>query len=76
MEHLSRTPVFCAHPTGQPSAKRTGWSLTWQNFSEEPLPHGQLDVSLVEAWLEGDGAEGAFQRSGLLELCSEGDDSP
>lgn len=48
------------------------WGLTWQNLAEEPFPYSQLDVSLVEAWLEGDGAERAFQRSGLLELCSGG----
>ena len=45
--------------------------LTWQNLSEKPFPHRQLDVSLVQAWLEGDGAEGTFRESGLLELWSE-----
>ena len=50
-----------------------GWGgvLTWQNLSEKPFPHRQLDVSLVQAWLEGDGAEGTFRESGLLELWSE-----
>lgn len=52
-----------------------GRCLTWQNLAEEPFPHSQLDVSLVEAWLEGDGAEHAFQGPGLLEICSGGDGS-
>lgn len=57
-----------------------GWALTGQHLTEEPFLHGQLDVSLVEASLEGDGAERAFQAPGLLrallcwELCS-GDNS-
>ena len=50
---------------------RLGLGLTWQNLSEKPFPHRQLDVSLVQAWLEGDGAEGTFRESGLLELWSE-----
>lgn len=49
-----------------------GWGLTWQNLSEEPFPRSQLDVSLVQAWFEGDGAERAFQGPGLLELCTGG----
>lgn len=56
----------------QPSERRMGWGHTWQNLPEEPFPHSQLDVSLVEAWFEGDGVEHAFQRSGRLELCSGG----
>lgn len=49
-----------------------GWDLTWQNLAEKPFPDSQLDVGLVEAWLEGDGTECAFQGPGLLELCSAG----
>lgn len=56
----------------QSSEMRMGWGRTWQNLAEEPFPHSQLDVSLVEAWFEGDGVERAFQRSGWLELCSGG----
>lgn len=47
-----------------------GGGLTWQNLSEEPFPHRQLDVGLVQAWFEGDGAECTFQEPGLLELCA------
>lgn len=49
-----------------------GWVLTWQNLAEEPFPHSKLDVSLVEAWLEGDGTECTFQGPDLLKLCSGG----
>lgn len=68
-------PPSSLHLSRQPSGTRMGQGLTWQDLAEEPFPHGQLDVGLVEAWLEGDGAECALQRPGLLGLCSRGDSS-